>query len=228
MRPVDGARPTFSRRRLHGVAVTTVLALTVAACASDDGASSEGSTPSAEATSTPSTPRAAPGDSDALTTYTARLDEIRGAVDDWAAATTISAAHAAAEVAANLVVGPGGPGFGDRDDDGTAGGDADEGLLSGRGGTPPGIATALAERGCVGRDVLGAAADDVDAGWGQMLRAIDEWTPSDNTMPSLASHPMRVVGWATFTLASDSLDEAHEYAGHARLHVDVSAAAPTC
>lgn len=53
----------------------------------------------------------------------------------------------------------------------------------------------------------------------------DVWTPSNNTMPTLPSHPQRIVGWATFTLASDSLDDAHEYAGHAQLHVDVSRAA---
>ena len=55
-----------------------------------------------------------------------------------------------------------------------------------------------------------------------MAIAIEEWSPTNNTMPSLASHPMRIVGWATFTMATDSLDLAHEYAGHARLHVDIS------
>jgi hypothetical protein len=61
-----------------------------------------------------------------------------------------------------------------------------------------------------------------------MLTAIEEWRPDRNTMPSLPSHPMRIVGWATFTLASTSLDDAHEYAGHAQLHVNVSLAALDC
>jgi hypothetical protein len=61
-----------------------------------------------------------------------------------------------------------------------------------------------------------------------MLTAIDAWRPDNNTMPTLPSHPMRVVGWATFALDSDSLDEAHEYAGHAKLHVDISVRALSC
>ena len=44
---------------------------------------------------------------------------------------------------------------------------------------------------------------------------------------------MRVVGWSTFTLdtdpaSQDALDLAHEYAGHAALHVDISADALSC
>ena len=39
---------------------------------------------------------------------------------------------------------------------------------------------------------------------------------------------MRIVGWATFTLASDSLDEAHEYAGHAATHLNTSVDALDC
>ena len=59
------------------------------------------------------------------------------------------------------------------------------------------------------------------------------WRPDDNTMPALASHPMRVVGWSTFTLATDpnapeALDLADEYASHAALHVAVSADALAC
>ena len=66
-----------------------------------------------------------------------------------------------------------------------------------------------------------------------MTTAIEAWRPDANTMPTLASHPMRVVGWATFTLdtdpdAPDALDLAHEYAGHAALHVAISADALTC
>jgi hypothetical protein len=61
-----------------------------------------------------------------------------------------------------------------------------------------------------------------------MLAAIDDWRGDNNTMPTLTSHPMRVVGWATFTLNSDSLDDAHEYAGHANLHVNLSERALGC
>ena len=129
---------------------------------------------------------------------------------------------AAAEAAANLVVGPDGPGYGDRDGNGTVAGESTTGLLPGLNGTLVGIAKPLAGITCVVRDVLGSTAEDPATGWSEMAAAISAWRPDNNTMPTLASHPMRVVGWATFTLQSDSLDEAHEYAGHAQLHVDVT------
>ena len=158
----------------------------------------------------------------------ARLGRLHEAVTAWSDAATIADARSAAEEAVNLVVGPNGPGYGDRDGDGRIEGESDVGLLSGAGGEPAGLATRVTANECVVRDVLGATATDVDAGWAEMERAISEWRPDDNTMPSLASHPMRVVGWATFTLESESLDDAHEYAGHARLHVDISQAALNC
>ena len=167
-------------------------------------------------------------DEPAATAFGERMADIQAAVTEWSEAETVAAAHAAAETAANLIVGPNGPGYGDRDGDGQVSGAADVGVLSGRGGEPEGIAVAVADVGCVERDVLGTTATDVDAGWDEMEAAIAAWRPDSNTMPSLASHPMRVVGWATFTLASDSVDDAHEYAGHAQLHVDVARAAVAC
>jgi len=155
----------------------------------------------------------------------ARLDAIEVAVASWRDAESLEEARAAAEAAANLVVGPGGPGYGDRDGDGTIGGEAAAGVLPGLDGEPDGLANAIAGNECVLADVLGGSWADPRARWGTMLTAIEEWRPDRNTMPSLPSHPMRIVGWATFTLASASLDEAHEYAGHAQLHVDVSSRA---
>jgi hypothetical protein len=150
-------------------------------------------------------------------------------VSEWRGARSLDGARAAAEIAANLVVGPNGPGYGDRDGDGEIGGETDDGVLPGLGGEPPGLASLLpADDECVQRDVLGGSWSDPAGRWGEMLAAIDAWSPSSNTMPSLASHPMRIVGWATFTLATDDLDEAHEYGGHARLHVDVAADALDC
>ena len=137
-------------------------------------------------------------------------------------------AQAAAETAANLVVGPNGPDYGDRDGDGAVNGETAVGLLPGLDGTPAGLALPLAPNACISADVLGGIWDDPEAAWGEMQAAIDAWRPNNNTMPTLASHPMRVVGWATFTLGSDSLDEAHEYAGHAKLHVDISVRALDC
>ena len=102
------------------------------------------------------------------------------------------------------------------------------GLLPGLDGTPTGSATPLAGNECVAADVLGGSWADPGERWGEMLNAIDEWRPDHNTMPSLASHPMRIVGWSTFTLGSDSLDLAHEYAGHAKLHIDISLRALDC
>ncbi len=77
---------------------------------------------------------------------------------------------------------------------------------------------------CVHGDVLGGDWDDPHAWWAELERAIDQWSPENNTFPSLDSHPMRVVGWATLA-QSASFDEAIEYSSHARLHVDVARAA---
>ncbi|MEN8239870.1 MAG: hypothetical protein ABFR53_11805, partial [Actinomycetota bacterium] len=112
--------------------------------------------------------------------------------------------------------------------DGVIGGESAAGLLPGSDGTPAGLASSLSSNACVDADVLGGPWTDPTSRWEEMLDAIDEWRPDRNTMPSLASHPMRIVGWSTFTLGSDSLDLAHEYAGHAKLHVDISRRALDC
>ena len=160
--------------------------------------------------------------------FAERMNAIDEAVAVWRSASSVEDAQVAAEAAANLVVGPNGPGYGDRNGDGVVAGEATAGVLPGLDGTPEGLAIPLAANGCIRRDVLGGPWDDPGTEWGAMLVAIDEWRPDNNTMPTLASHPMRVVGWATFTLDSDSLDEASEYAGHAKLHVDISARALSC
>lgn len=170
----------------------------------------------------------ASGPADDETALADRLTQIEDAVETWIASSTITEAHAAAEAAANLVVGPNGPGYGDRDGDGAIRGDTDLGLLPGLDGTPDGIAFTAAANPCVEGDVLGGSWDDPAAAWEQMLVAVDEWEPANNTMPTLASHPMRIVGWSTFTIESDSLDDAHEYGGHAQLHVAVSMSALDC
>jgi hypothetical protein len=157
-----------------------------------------------------------------------RLGAIDEAVATWRNADTIGEAHAAAESAANLVVGPNGPGYGDRDGDGTINGISDLGLLAGLDGTPTGVATPWASSECIAADVLGGTWLDPGKRWGEMSNAIGDWRPDHNTMPSLASHPMRIVGWSTFTLESDSLDLAREYAGHAKLHIDISLRALNC
>jgi hypothetical protein len=160
------------------------------------------------------------------------LPERMGAIDEavtaWRSATSVEAARVAAETAANLVVGPNGPDYGDRNGDGVVSGESAVGVLPGLDGAPTGLATPLVANPCVVRDVLGGAWTNPGAEWGAMLTAIDDWRSDNNTMPSLASHPMRIVGWATFTLRSDSLDEAHEYGSHAKLHVDVTLRALDC
>ena len=107
-------------------------------------------------------------------------------------------------------------------------GESCSGVLPGLRGIRDGVGTQLLSNECVVRDVLGGSWDDPDARWTEMTTAIEAWRPNNNTMPTLASHPMRIVGWATFTLDTESLEEAHEYAGHAKLHVDVSLRALEC
>lgn len=166
-----------------------------------------------------------PGDATALSS---RVEELSAAVQSWADSETIEDAHVWAETALNLVVGPNGPGYGDLNGDGTISGASDVGVLPGLDGIPDGLASPLASNACVERDVLGGDWPDPEQRWATMAEAIDAWAPSNNTMPSLPSHPMRIVGWATFTLESDSLDVAHEYASHAGLHVSVTEQALDC
>ncbi len=166
-------------------------------------------------------------DTSAAAVLQERIDAIGQAVGVWRTTSSLEDARASAERAANLIVGPDGPGYGDRDGNGTVAGEVEIGLLPGLGGEP-GVASALDGDECVAKDVLGGAWDDPVERWQIMLTAIDEWRPDANTMPSLPSHPMRVVGWATFTLEAESIEEAREYAGHAALHVDISRAALDC
>ena len=203
-----------------------IAAMGLAACsgaATTD--ATDGAQSSSSSTEFPGTTVVVDADVALLAERMAALDE---AVDVWRAASSLEEAQAAAEAAANLIVGPNGPGYGDRDIDGVVTGEVSSGVLPGLDGTPEGLAIPLSANGCVRRDVLGGTWSDPEAEWGTMLDAIDDWRPDNNTMPTLPSHPMRVVGWATFTLDSDSLDEAREYAGHAKLHVDISARALTC
>jgi hypothetical protein len=76
--------------------------------------------------------------------------------------------------------------------------------------------------------VLGGDWSDPEQRWATMSAAIDAWAPDNNTMPSLPSHPMRIVGWATLTLDTDELDLAHEYVSHAGLQVAVTEQALDC
>lgn len=165
---------------------------------------------------------------DARAILTERMEQIDEMVTEWREAETFDDAAVAAETAANLVVGPNGPGYGDRNGDGAVTGENGAGVLPGLDGTPEGLARPLEANSCVTRDVLGGSWEDPAAEWQAMEAAIEDWRPDNNTMPTLASHPMRIVGWATLTIESDSLDLAHEYGGHAALHVDVAVDALDC
>ena len=162
-----------------------------------------------------------PNDDDILD----RLDAIDLAVADWRSATALASAHAAAEAARNLVVGPGEPGYGDADGNGSTGGASAIGLLPGLDGRP-GLATP-ADGSCVEADVLGGSWADPASRWATLEAAIDAWAPSNNTFPALPSHPQRVVGWATLALESDDLSTAIAYGGHAALHAAISRQAVT-
>jgi hypothetical protein len=148
-----------------------------------------------------------------------RLEAVSREVDAWSEASNVADAREHAAAAADLVVGPDGLGY-----DGTAR-DVREGLLPGLDGEPEGIVlSTVGNAECVERDVLGGDWSDPRARWAELDRAIEEWAPDHNTFPSLGSHPMRVVGWATLA-RSGSLAEAIEYSSHARLHVDVARSA---
>jgi hypothetical protein len=155
-----------------------------------------------------------------------RLDTIDNVVADWRNATDLAAARAGAEATRNLVVGPAGPGYGDADGDGTISGASTIGLLPGLGGEP-GLVSDGTATSCIEADVLGGSWADAATRWATLRAAIDGWSPSNNTFPSLPSHPQRIVGWATLTIATDELSGAIEYGGHAAIHSTITRAAVT-
>lgn len=156
------------------------------------------------------------------TVASARLEQIADEVDAWAHSPTLAEARSHAEAAANLIVGPGGLGYGDRDGNGAVAGAVARGLLPGPDGSPAGVVLdTVGNDDCVLRDVLGGSWDEPRARWSVLARAIDGWAPDNNTFPSLPSHAMRVVGWATLA-QSATFTQAIEYSGHADLHVDVT------
>ncbi len=145
-----------------------------------------------------------------------RVEQVQQQVDLWRDASTLDGAQAAAAQARLLITGPDVAGLAS-----PAGirADVDEGLLPDD-SDGPGLASSVAD--CAGPDLLGGSWDDQAQRWTILRTAIDEWGPDNNTFPSLPSHPQRVVGWATLTLGTTSLDRAHEYSGHAQLHVDAA------
>ncbi|MBA3512428.1 hypothetical protein [Sphingomonas sp.] len=159
----------------------------------------------------------APTAAETLATRLAFLDQ---AVTRWQEAPTLRVAHEAAEEARNLVVGATGPFYGDANGDGKISGANSVGVLPGLKGEA-GLADPD-ENSCVVADVLGGRWSDPAMRWSRLQGAIASWTPAKNTFPSLPSHPQRVVGWASLTLQSNRLADAHEYASHARLHADIS------
>ena len=221
------AGDVVSKRWLAAL-IAVPLLLSLAACSGDDNGGSTGTRTAGTSPAAAFTAAGSVEAGSATFTYRERIVTIDDAVTVWRNAGSIEEAHAAAEAAANLVIGSGGPDFGDRDGDGVVDGESELGVLPGLDGSPGGLANALDDNECIVADVLGGTWTDPADRWETMLTAIDEWRPAHNTMPSLPSHPMRIVGWATFTLASDSLDEAHEYGGHAQLHVNVSLDALDC
>lgn len=175
----------------------------------------------ASASDTTATPPVVHGDDSASSgPVQRRLAALEAAVDSWERADDLPSAKAAAETARNLVPGPDVRGYGDLDGDNRIGGASQAGLLPGEQGQP-GLVTSPAPS-CVERDVLGGSWEDPAARWQEVRTRIAAWSETDNTFPALASHPQRVVGWASLTLATPSVELAREYAGHAQLHVRIT------
>lgn len=157
---------------------------------------------------------------DPMAALAARLVAIDGAVKRWRTAPDLRTAHASAEEARNLVVGPSGPYYGDADQDGAISGASNIGLLPGL--TGQAALTQSGQGACIDRDILGGGWEKPAQRWSILAAAIKAWSPSNNTFPTLPSHPQRIVGWATLTLSSKRLATAREYGGHAQLHIDVA------
>jgi len=158
-----------------------------------------------------------------------RLLRIEIPVSSWARAEDVAEAHAAAEAAANLVVGTEGPGYGDLDGDGVIEDeDVDEfGVVPGLDGTPPGLAE-LVDNECVEADVLGGSWDDPAARWAELDAAVEAWSPENNTIAALASNPMQIVAWARLATSTDALDEARDFGNLAASNLETSLEAVEC
>ncbi len=154
-----------------------------------------------------------------------RLAQIEAAILRWQAAADLDSARSAAEAARNLIVGASGPYYGDADGNGSIDGASTKGLLPGRNGEA--AVASEADGICVVRDVLGGSWADPAGRWAELDAKIEAWKPANNKFPTLPSHPQRIVGWATLALRADTLSEAVDYAGHARLHSDISREALT-
>lgn len=149
-----------------------------------------------------------------------RLEQLQAASDRWERAEDLASAQEAAEAVRNLVTGPDVTGYGDLDGNGRTGGASTIGLLPGEQGQP-GLVTSPGPA-CVERDVLGGSWSDPSARWAEVRTRVAAWSQTNNTFPALPSHPQRVVGWASLTLAAPTLELAREYAGHAQLHVRIT------
>ena len=204
----DRYRIRTGTRSARAVVAVVLTAGVVAGCSSASNSGSKDSATTADATA-----------------LAARLTQIDEAINSWQSSPDLAAARVFAETARNLVVGPDGPYYGDADGDGTIEGASERGLLPGVDGQS-GIATE-AFGVCVTRDVLGGSWADPQARWAELDDKITAWSPKNNPFPTLASHPQRIVGWATLAIDAATLEEALEYAGHAHLHIDVAQQAVT-
>ena len=157
----------------------------------------------------------------ALAAVKQRLTEIDDALVAWSSAHDLTAVRRSAETVRSLVAGDAFPGPGP--DDADARGAHGVGLLPGPGGEP-GLVTAVAGT-CLEAQVLGGPWGDPEARWDELRAAVADWAPDNNTFPALASHPQRVVGWASLALVAPELADAVGYADHARLHLGVTRAA---
>lgn len=209
---------------LRGLAIAAALA--AAACTGEQplgqSGAGEGAAPAtaAPAKAPAPAPSAAPPRREALGERVAAVD---AAVGRWRTAGDLAAARRAAEEARNLIVGPAGPMYGDANRDGVIAGRSATGLLPGARGEP-GLASGSSSA-CVKRDLLGGDWSNPAQRWAILDRAIARWRPANNSFPSLASHSQRIIGWATLTLATDSLATARDYGRHAQIHADVSSRA---
>lgn len=225
--PSVGSRRTRTivRASVRAIGTVTMLAAVAAGCTSRESAADRAPTVANNVPSVAAEIEGTQAPADPPESLASRLAAIDSAVRRWRQAPNLRTAHAAAEEARNLIVGPAGPFYGDADKNGTVAGASGIGLLPGLAG---GASLATADHGpCIARDVLGGSWANPARRWSVLEAAIERWTPSNNSFPALPSHAQRIVGWASLTLAAGNVVLAREYGGHARLHSDVAKAALT-
>ncbi len=163
-----------------------------------------------------------------------RLHEIHGAMGDLEQAEDVGDARAAAERVVNLIAGLDGRHAGDLNGDGTSSDLHDVGVFPPDSEDEVVLGLALVVHDALGtNEAVKAAISGVIAGdrsawsaperrYDEVDRAVEVTSGGQNAVRTMDGHLMRAMAWALLAAATDDIDAAREFAGHGRLHTQLS------